>query len=510
MAMRNAVANAMRTGAAGNRTGSLRRVLEPIGIGVAYFAAAKVGLMLASINPSATPIWPPTGLALAAVMLWGYRVCPAIFAAALLANATTAGSIYTSSLIACGNTLECLVGGYLVHRWSGGRATFDTPAGVTRFALISLAAATPISASIGVGSLLVGGFADMSHAGAIWTTWWLGDLAGALVIAPVIVLWVRSDAWPSDRRQLWNAASVIAGAAVIGLITFSPLIERDPTRDPLAFLCIVPLLWAALRLGQRETATVALVLSCFALWGTMSEVGPFARSTQNDSFLLLLMFMISTTVPSLILSADVSVRKRAEQQQKLLTAELDHRVKNTFAVVQALAAQTARGTTTPEAFRKTLDARLGAMARTHDLLRHSGWEGALLGDVARETLAPYAGSDGARLTASGPSVRLAPAAATTLTMAIHELATNAVRHGALSMANGRIVLDWRSDGELLRFRWTESGGPPVQPPAQRGFGTRFIEQSVAADLEGVARFEFAPGGLVCTLDLPLTSKVALL
>jgi integral membrane sensor domain MASE1 len=166
-----------------------RYAIELLAIGLAYFAFAKIGLALASIHPSASPIWPPTGLALAAVMLRGYRVWPAIFLGAWLANATTAGSVYTSSGIALGNTLESLVAGYLISRWSDGTRTFDSPAGVARFALIALVAATPISATIGIGSLALAGYADNARIASTWLTWWLGDLAGALVITPVIVLW---------------------------------------------------------------------------------------------------------------------------------------------------------------------------------------------------------------------------------------------------------------------------------------------------------------------------------
>jgi hypothetical protein len=181
--------------------------IELLVVGLAYFAFAKIGLALASIHPSATPIWPPTGLALAAVMLRGYRVWPAIFLAAWLANVTTAGSVYTSIAIACGNTVESVVGGYLIARWSGVLRTFDSPAGVARFALIALAIATPMSATIGVGSLTLAGFADSARFVPTWVTWWLGDLAGALEIAPVLVLWtqrssllrLRSDWWPSVR-----------------------------------------------------------------------------------------------------------------------------------------------------------------------------------------------------------------------------------------------------------------------------------------------------------------------
>ena len=174
----------------------LGAVIELIGIGLAYFVLAKAGLALASINPSATPIWPPTGLALAAVLLGGYRVWPAIYLGALAANATTAGTIYTSAVIALGNTFECLVGAYLIRRWSDGVNTFDTPAGVARFAAISLAAATPVSATIGVGSLVMAGYAEAEGIPSIWTTWWLGDFTGALVVTPVIVLWASSSRSP--------------------------------------------------------------------------------------------------------------------------------------------------------------------------------------------------------------------------------------------------------------------------------------------------------------------------
>jgi two-component sensor histidine kinase len=507
--MRQASADILRRAAGSGPGRPWRYGAALIGTAAAYFVVAKLGLELASINPSATPIWPPTGLALAAVILWGYRIGPAVFTAALIANATTAGTIYTAALIALGNTLECLIGGYLVSRLSDGRATFDTPAGVTRFALISLLAATPISATVGVGSLAVTGYAETAHVFSVWATWWLGDLAGAVVVAPVVVLWARGGIRDSNLRELRATAVIVAAAGLVGVIAFSPLIPQSTIRDALGFLSVVPLLWAALRGRRRDTATVALVLAGFAVWGTTAQVGPFARATQNDSFLLLLMFMMSISVPSLILSADVAVRRQAEHRQRLLTAELDHRVKNTLATVQALASLTLRNSDSPEAFRKTFEARLQAMARGHSLLARGGWEAVSLGEIVREMLAPYADADGVRVVISGPKLRLLPAAATTLVMVLHELATNAAKHGALSTAAGRVALDWRADGGAVELRWAESAGPPVQAPTRHGFGSALIEQSIVSGLGGKTRFDFAPDGLVCTMRLPLSDKVAL-
>jgi two-component sensor histidine kinase len=472
-------------------------------VGIAYLVIAILALKLASIHPSATPIWPPTGLALAAVILWGYRVSPAIYFAALIANVATAGSISTSALIAFGNTLECLVGGYLVNRWSGGTATFDTPAGVTKFALICLLAAAPISATVGVGTLVAAGYAAMAESLPIWTTWWLGDLAGAVVVAPAIILWSRAGLPSPGPRELWASAIIIAAASLVGIIAFSPLLAESTAKNALGFLSIVPLLWAALRGRRADTATAALILAAFAVWGALAQTGPFARDTQNESFLLLLMFMMSVSVPSLILSADVSLRREAEQIRKLLSDELDHRVKNTLAKAQAIAALTLRNSQSPQAFNVAFVARLQAMARNHELLARSGWTGVSLREVVTDTLAPYADA-GDRIAAAGPAVTLESAVATTLGTAVHELATNAAKYGALSAGTGRVTLNWSVDGDFLALCWTESNGPPVQPPTRRGFGLTVIEYSVATSLGGQVDLDFAPQGLVCTIRIPLS------
>jgi len=289
-------------------------------VAIVYFAMAKLGLALASLHPSASPIWPPTGLALAAVLLAGPRIWPAIFLAAFAANATNAGSLSTSIAIAAGNTLEALAGGYLMVWWSGGRETFATPTNVARFALICFAAAAPVSATIGVFSLCLAGFAEWARFVPIWITWWLGDLAGALVLTPLIVLWAGGAGF-ANRSELLEAAAILIATCLIGFLAFSPLIDQTAHRDPLGFLAIVPLLWAALRRGQRETASVAFLLSFFAIWGTLLGGGPFWRSSLNDSFLLLLMFLISTTVPSLALSATIVTRRREAQTALDLTRE---------------------------------------------------------------------------------------------------------------------------------------------------------------------------------------------
>jgi len=309
--------------------------LELAVIGAIYFVLAKIGLILASINASATPIWPPTGLALAAMLLRGYRVAPAILLASFAANATTAGTIETSIAIGVGNMLEGVVGAWLVNRWSGGRDTFATPANVVRFSLIGFLP-TALSATIGVCSLTLAGIADASKFGPIWLTWWLGDLAGALVITPAVVLWARSAAPAFQGQDVIESAAVYAGTGAIGILAFSPLIEQTAQRAPLAFLAILPLLWSALRLSQRETATVTLLLSIFAVWATLLGGGPFARESLNESFMLVMMFMISTAVPSLALSAEVAVRRQAEAELRRARRELKLLLERQTAALEAI------------------------------------------------------------------------------------------------------------------------------------------------------------------------------
>jgi two-component sensor histidine kinase len=209
---------------------------------------------------------------------------------------------------------------------------------------------------------------------------------------------------------------------------------------------------------------------------------------------------------------DITERKQAEERQALLLAELSHRVKNSLAVVQSLAAQTARGAADLPYFSAAFQARLIALARAHDLLARRAWEGAALGAVVRAALDPLAADD-ARVDLSGcaPGVVLTPAAALALTMVVHELAANALRHGALSVAQGSVAVachDADAGGGGPIVEWVERGGPPIAgSPARRGFGLRLLENGLTAEagIRGDIRFE--PEGVRCTLRLPPTRVV---
>jgi PAS domain S-box-containing protein len=207
-------------------------------------------------------------------------------------------------------------------------------------------------------------------------------------------------------------------------------------------------------------------------------------------------------------NVDVTDAKVAEERRDLLINELNHRVKNTLATVQSIATQTLRNVLTADQARRDIEARLIALSRAHDVLTRENWEGASLREIAAQALAPYRSAGEARLLVAGPDVRLSPRMALALAMAFQELATNAVKYGALSNETGRVRIAWRigrgEGGRLaLSLRWEESGGPPVQAPARRGFGSRLIEQGLARDLDGTVSIGFEPEGVVCTIEAPL-------
>jgi two-component sensor histidine kinase len=200
--------------------------------------------------------------------------------------------------------------------------------------------------------------------------------------------------------------------------------------------------------------------------------------------------------------SDVTDRVHAERQQKLLVDELNHRVKNTLATVQAIAAQTLRSTADMETFREAFESRLMALSATHDLLTATNWRSAGLRDVLRVEFRPY-GAERYRL--EGPEVSLTPAEALALGLLFHELATNAAKYGALSTSSGCVEIAWTTNDKGLELTWRERGGPAVMAPTRRGFGSRLIERSLKGALAGDAVLEFAPTGLVCRIVLPLAA-----
>jgi PAS domain S-box-containing protein len=256
-------------------------VLAWLALAGAYFAAARFGLSLTFVHSSASPVWPPTGLALAALLLLGWRAWPGVALGAYLANALTTGWGLASLAIAAGNTLEALVGWWLVGAFCGGLGFLRSPGRVLRFAVLAGLGATLVSATVGVTALVATGNAPPAAALPIWTTWWLGDAAGALLVAPLVVT-LATPRRPTVGH-LPEALMVGTLLGVLALVAFSPVLLQAPS---LFLLLPIPgLAWAALRFGPLGAAVAATVLAALAIAGTLQGYGPLATVPDNVELL---------------------------------------------------------------------------------------------------------------------------------------------------------------------------------------------------------------------------------
>jgi PAS domain S-box-containing protein len=277
-----------------------------------YFIAGKFGLMLASLHASASPVWPPAGIALAALLVLGYRAWPAIFVGAFLVNVTTAGNVATSLAVASGNTLEAVCGAWLVNRFAGGTTVFDRPQGVFKFALAAVVSAI-ISPAFGVTSLALAGFADWTNYGTIGLTWWLGDTTSDLLIAPLIILWSIASKRRWNRREAVEVGILLLLLFVLSEAVFGGWLTISARNYAIAFICGAIVIWTAFRFTQRETATGIFILSGIAIWGTLHGFGPFAAETENQSLLALQSWTAVVTITAMALSAGMAERGRAEE-----------------------------------------------------------------------------------------------------------------------------------------------------------------------------------------------------
>ena len=284
-----------------------------------YAAGARLGLTMAFVAAQVSPVWPPTGIALAAVLLFGYRVWPGIWLGAFVANFGAHEPLGTAAGIAVGNTLEALIGAWLLHRAGGFQAGLNRLGDVLGFVGLAVLAATTISATLGVASLCLGGVQPWSQYRELWWIWWLGDATGALVVTPVLLTYAGAP-WRRWRSaQLVELAGLFAVSVVVCTTVFTGRFGGGSSADPLQYLVFPLVIWAALRVGQAGTSTVTLVSSAIATWGTIHGLGPFTRGDPHESLVLLQLFLGVVATTGLLLGAAMHERRVAEQRR---TADL--------------------------------------------------------------------------------------------------------------------------------------------------------------------------------------------
>jgi PAS domain S-box-containing protein len=294
-------------------------------IAAVYYGAGRIGLSLALPPGHATAVWPPSGIALAAVLLLGFRVWPGIWLGAFLANIQDlvgdasdpqlVESFAVAATIGAGSTLQAVAAGGLVKRFTDYRHLFDHTGDVFRFAGVA-AAAYPLGAIVGVTSLCAAGFVTWSAYTENFRTWWLGDLAGALVVAPLILVWSKRVTW--TRREATEFALLLALAAAASAAAFWGVLPDSDQGYPVAFMLVPFVVWAAFRLGQHAVVLSTVVISAIATVGAAEGVGPFADIPQNAALLTLQAFVGVVAMTGLALAAAVAERERASDRFRVL------------------------------------------------------------------------------------------------------------------------------------------------------------------------------------------------
>lgn len=308
----------------------------------------------------------------------------------------------------------------------------------------------------------------------------------------------------------WLTA-IFIGLILCGLALLARLAIRTiwPTVAPFGLL--FPAILIATLLGRWVAGLTCYVVGGLVTW--LIFVPPLfglGLTRQDGAAIFFTYALIGGMMPLIAegwlraerkLADERALRSEAEaERQRMMTRELSHRIKNTLATVQAIALQTLGKGKVERSAMQAFEERLFALARAHDLLTSLDWRSASLEDLIATATAPF--DDGARFKIAGPPVGLAPKQAVAISLGLHELATNALKYGALSTDRGTIAIGWTLDGGRVHLSWSESGGPRVEPPATSGFGTRLLERSLAAELSGSVRLAWQPDGLRCDFETP--------
>jgi PAS domain S-box-containing protein len=311
-----------------SRSEYARRFTEILICATLYFGAARLGLLMAFAHKNVSPVWPPTGIALAALLIFGSRFWPGVALGAFLANFSTGLPFGTACAIGAGNTFEALLGAHLLRRIAGFRNSLDRLQDVLGLITLAVVLSTTVAATIGVVSLGLSGIIRWAEFGSAWWTWWLGDAMGALVVAPALLTWSAYCDGASRRRgdgarrraQLFRPASLSprlpvsleAGVLIVSLVTASSFAFKD--RETLPYVIFPFMIWTVLRFGQPGTAAANLVVSGIAIWNTVRGFGPFATGSAEQSLLALQTYRGMVSATALLLAAAVTERKRTEEE----------------------------------------------------------------------------------------------------------------------------------------------------------------------------------------------------
>jgi two-component sensor histidine kinase/integral membrane sensor domain MASE1 len=484
-----------------------------VAVGVAYFFAAQLSLALLAEADGVARFWPAAGVSCGVLIAFGrdarLPVASAVIVATIVANVTGDRNLWSATAFAFCNAGEALLTAWLIERYFGPSFGLDRVHNV----LGLVAAAVVATAASGIGATVAYKLfhSPAAPVGTTWQHWFASDIVGIITVAPLVISLAEAVREPPPRNEIIEgvAALVVLAAMTVIIVLLPP--EPWKTVRPIALLFPI-LLWLAVRCRPGFAAAAVFIVSLAIIWALTFGSSHFRilaipigdRITGAQAAILIV------ALCEYFLAALWAERRQAEARQNLLIAELDHRVKNVLARVAAVVRHTRRRGGTTDEFVNALDGRIQSIAAAHALLSQSRWSGVSLTDLIRHQLAPY--TTGANTMISGRDVTLSSAQTQAVAMVIHELVTNAAKHGALSTPNGRVSVSWDRTGAdataMLTMTWRELGGPPIAGPVQPGYGFGLIRDLIPHELSGTVDLIFAGDGLCCKIGIPLRGQAA--
>jgi two-component sensor histidine kinase/integral membrane sensor domain MASE1 len=481
-----------------------------VAVGISYFLAARLGLALRTEVGNAA-VWPAAGIAIGASIVFRGNARFAIAAATAIATIASGLTIGTSPWVAIAlgliNAGQAFLTAYVIERW------FDRP-----FVFEDVRHVLGFVAAAGLGAAVcgVGGSAAMTLLSTtapfwrVWLAWSLSGAVGIVVVAPLLIALAQVCREHPSKGEWIEGLGVLAFLGLASHYTVASSPETWITFSPSA-LVLPFLLWLTARCRPSFGIAGAFVASAAVLLAVTFGAGRFGDGSVliTERIRGAYAAMTVVTLCTLTLTALFSERRRnqaeierAAEHQRMLVSELDHRVKNVLATVSAVASRTLTASLSAAEFAAKLAGRIKSMAATHELISRREWNAISVRELVQRELAPYTARKNTDL--RGPDLTLSPDAGQALSMVLHELATNAAKHGALSTDKGRVSVRWNRARDALRIVWLECGGPAVHPPREHGYGTDVIRNLVPYELAGTVDLVFASEGLRCVINIPVS------
>ncbi len=477
-------------------------------VGTVYFLAAKLGLSL--LTPDGVAVfWPAAGVAAGALIALGpsarLAVVVGTVVATIVANLLGDRNLWSAIVFALCNAGEALITAGLIERYFGSGFSLDR----LRHVLGLLGAAIVGAAVSGIGGTL--GFA-LFHGTTLsfvtWQNWFASDALGIITIAPLVIGLASVARRPPSRNEAMEGFLALAALTVISVVFISLPVAAEPWKTVVPMALLFPLLlWITARCRPVFASAAAFLVTVAIVWTTTFGIGHFGDPALPiaNRVHAAQAGILAIALCAYVLAALFAERRRFEEHQGLLIAELDHRVKNLLARVAVVIMYTRQGSGSLDEYIEALDRRIQSMADAHSLLSRNRWHGVDLTELVRHQLAPYATD--ANTTICGTNVMLAVAEAQALAMVFHELVTNAAKYGALSTPLGRVEVNWNrgpsENSASLSIVWREINGPVITASIECGYGVSLIRDLIPHELGGSVDLEFAFDGVCCRIEIPL-------